>query len=80
MRNLYANSKVWILFQEEKIEDDQEARIDDKPEDLEADSKQEEIHLPDRKVIITFDLFSTKIFEALHFIFFTLPNRHLCHY
>jgi len=35
--------------EEEKLNQDQEARDDDHLEDLEADDKQEEIHLPDRK-------------------------------
>ena len=39
-----------IYFKEEKAEDDHEARMDDDSMDLEADNKQEEIHIPDRKV------------------------------
>ena len=42
----------YLILQEEKLNQDQEARNDDHLEDLEADDKQEEIHLPDRKVNI----------------------------
>ena len=40
----------YLILQEEKLNQDQEARDDNHLEDLEADDKQEEIHLPDRKV------------------------------
>merc|ERR1719491_1715714 len=39
----------YLILQEEKLNQDQEARDDNHLEDLEADDKQEEIHLPDRK-------------------------------
>ena len=42
----------YLILQEEKLNQDQEARDDDHLEDLEANDKQEEIHLPDRKVRI----------------------------
>ena len=45
----------YLILQEEKLNQDQEARNDDHLEDLEADDKQEEIHLPDRKVRIIID-------------------------
>ena len=46
----------YLILQEEKLNQDQEARDDDHLEDLEADDKQEEIHLPDRKVRIKIDI------------------------
>merc|ERR1719491_2642433 len=39
----------YLILQEEKLNQDQEARDDNHLEDLEADDEQEEIHLPDRK-------------------------------
>ena len=47
----------YLISQEEKLNQDQEARDDDHLEDLEADDKQEEIHLPDRKVRIKIDIY-----------------------
>ena len=47
----------YLILQEEKLNQDQEARDDDHLEDLEANDKQEEIHLPDRKVRIIIDIY-----------------------
>ena len=47
----------YLILQEENLNQDQEARDDDHLEDLEADDKQEEIHLPDRKVRIRINIY-----------------------